>query len=226
MAKETKTWSDGERSYTIDEISSLVAAVKADRNDLEAVTALYQSFVNEIYRFFRNRVHSISDVHDLTSETFVIMLKNIEKLEQNRSFHSWLFGIALNLLRKYYKRKKREIEEVVDEGSLDFQRYLAQMPTPAPLPDMIVDRKHLRIYLGEVMSKMKKEQQMVLYLRFYEEMRVREIAERMEKSEEAIKSLLFRSQKRLHKLLLKRFRRGTRTPAEHYAEILRSFADA
>ncbi|RMD98672.1 MAG: sigma-70 family RNA polymerase sigma factor [Deltaproteobacteria bacterium] len=226
MSQETKTWSDGQRTYTIEEIATLVAAIKENRQDLEAVTALYQSFVHEIYRFFRNRVHSVADVHDLTSETFVIMLRNIDKLEQNQSFHSWLFGIALNLLRKYYKRKKREIEEICNEGNSDFQRYLAQTTTPPPMPDIVVDRKHLRIYIGELMSKMKQEQQMVLYLRFYEEMRIREIAEIMQKSEEAIKSLLFRSQKKLHKLLLKKFRTGLRNPAEHYAEILRSFADA
>lgn len=225
MMNETKTWSDGEHKYTINDIAKLVLEIKKDRNNEHAMTALYQLFVNEIYRFFRNRVHSIFDVHDLTSETFVIMLKNIDKLERDHSFHSWLFGIALNLLRKYYKRKKRELEDMLDEGSADFQVYVSEAPATSLLPDTAVDQKYLRIYLSDIMSKMKKEQQLVLHLRFYEEMKVKEIAERMGKSEEAIKSLLFRSQRRLYKLLQKKFRTKVKNPFQPYSELLKSFAD-
>jgi RNA polymerase sigma-70 factor (ECF subfamily) len=206
--------------FSHDDVSNLVMRIKGEEKDEKAVEFLYMLFVDDIYRFFRNRVPYLSDVNDLTSETFVIMLKNINKLEKNECFHSWLFGIALNLLRKYYKKKKREIDDLIYEGSAEFQNILSEIPAPHHLPDNSIDKKYLRLYLGQMMNKMKKDQQLALHLRFYEGLKVKEIANKMRKSEEAVKSLLFRSQKALYKLLLKKFRSNRKDAMLHQMEVL------
>jgi RNA polymerase sigma-70 factor, ECF subfamily len=214
-----------DRTLSKDDVCGLVSQIKQDGKNIDAVSTLYSEYVGEIRRFFQNRVPHTYDVNDLTSETFTIMLSNIRKLQRDECFHSWLFGIALNLLRKYYKKKRLEMNDLVEVNDENQSALPYEIASAGLLPDVMLDKKHLQDYLEQLINGLKKEQRTALYLRYYKEMQLKEIASLMHKSEEAVKSLLFRSQRTLFKLIMKKYRSNMRKSIYYRMEMLTVFAD-
>jgi RNA polymerase sigma-70 factor, ECF subfamily len=73
---------------------------------------LFDAHYQKLYRFFRTRLQSVEDAEDLAAEVFAEAYRSLETFHwRNRPFESWLFGIARNRLRMYY-RGRRETQEI------------------------------------------------------------------------------------------------------------------
>jgi RNA polymerase sigma factor (sigma-70 family) len=85
------------------------------KKDEEALTALYAKYLPLIYGFFFKRLGSRVQAEDLTSQTFLEMVKCIEEFEFRSSFKNWLFGVAKNILKSnwtsHYKMKEVGLDE-------------------------------------------------------------------------------------------------------------------
>jgi len=52
------------------------------------------------------RLNNWNDAQDLTQETFIRAFRNITKLKQADKFKPWIFSIAINLIKDFYRKKK------------------------------------------------------------------------------------------------------------------------
>ncbi len=79
------------------------------------------------------------DVEDLFQETWLRVVRNAARFQRDKRFSTWLFQIAVNLCRDWYRRRPPEPAEIpegaaavtdrVDAG-LDAARLLATLPEP------------------------------------------------------------------------------------------------
>ena len=65
---------------------------------------LVERHFDAMYRFFANKVSA--DVEDLIQETFTACVEGKERFRGDSSFRSYLFGVARNVLRRYYRDKR------------------------------------------------------------------------------------------------------------------------
>jgi RNA polymerase sigma-70 factor, ECF subfamily len=96
--------------------SSLVETAKQDR---QAFAALYRANVEPVYRFCYHRLNSREAAEDATSEVFMKALARLHTHQSDRSFRSWLFAIAHNVVIDTYRARKpanplNAIPEIVD----------------------------------------------------------------------------------------------------------------
>jgi RNA polymerase sigma factor (sigma-70 family) len=79
------------------------------RDDPEALGELYLRYRDELYRWFRSRVPE-SDASELAAELFAQVALSLRRFrdEAGGSAGPWLYGIAKNLLRRYYERGRIE----------------------------------------------------------------------------------------------------------------------
>lgn len=96
----------------------------------QAVVELYRKYVGPIYKFFywqTNRSRELAE--DLTSQTFLEMVRSIKNFEGKSSFSGYLYGIAKKELMDHIRRKYKEPflplfeslsinEEIFDEDKL------------------------------------------------------------------------------------------------------------
>ena len=75
----------------------------------EAFTELFQRYRDRIYGFFRRRLQHPSRAEELAQETFVAILKAVERYEPRALFRTYLYGIALNLLAAERRKSGREV---------------------------------------------------------------------------------------------------------------------
>lgn len=140
-------------------------------NELEA---LYKQIQPKIYAFFFVKTSSSTVAEDLTHDVFYEACKGIESFQGKSTMNTWLFSIAKNTLRNYYRSKK-------------YQRKLTTMlkdevnTNRTPEEVIIINEEtHNLIRQIQALDDLQKE---IVILRIYGELSFREIGELIHKSE-------------------------------------------
>lgn len=160
----------------------LVEAAQADPSKFDA---LYELHFERIYFFVVSRVHDRAIAEDLTSEVFHKALANLPSYEwRGTPFSAWLFRIASNSIADQYKRANREQQADDDVFDLSSSRNISSKELE------FVERHAFFFRLVEGLPVI---QRRVVCERFIEERSIKEIAQRLKKTEGAIKQLQFRA---------------------------------
>ncbi len=163
--------------------------VEAAQDDPAKFEALYELHFERVYGFVAGRVHDRATAEDVTSEVFHKALANLPSYEwRGVPFVAWLLRIAANAVADQHKRAAREF------------------PSPEDPPDRAKDATlqatELRVIenrarLFRLVGQLPEAQRRVVHQRFVEQGSIREIAERLGKTEGAIKQLQLRALERL-----------------------------
>jgi RNA polymerase sigma-70 factor (ECF subfamily) len=145
---------------------------------------MYQKHYAEVFRYVRARVSSHAEAEDLSSDVFC---KAVAGLESYRTMRSsalpWLYTIAAHRVADYYRASRPTAE--LDEA--------AQVPDAGPNPaDVVIAREQVR-HVWDLSKSLPASQRLALWLRYGEELELREIAQRMGRSVEAVKLLVHRA---------------------------------
>ena len=88
------------------EDKQLVKSLK--KGDLHAYDSLFQKYSKKLLYFTLGYVNTKEDAEEIVQEVFMIIWRNHKQLKEQQSFNSYLFTIAYNAIRKYYRKKGRE----------------------------------------------------------------------------------------------------------------------
>ncbi|RJL22527.1 sigma-70 family RNA polymerase sigma factor [Bailinhaonella thermotolerans] len=175
------------------DLRCLVLAAKA--GDAEAFGALYDRYVDLVYRYVYFRVGAHALAEDLTSETFLRALRRMPDFTwQGKDFGAWLVTIARNLVADHFKSGRYRLEVSTAEV---FDTILDEADTPEnAVLSAMTNRDVLKAVRG-----LNPEQQECVVLRFVHGLSLAETALIMGKNTGAIKALQFRAVKALGRLL-------------------------
>jgi RNA polymerase sigma-70 factor (ECF subfamily) len=175
-----------------DDVPDLVR--RAQDGDADAFGALYDRYVDLVYRYIYYRVGSRALAEDLTSETFLRALRRVRSFTwQGKDIGAWFVTIARNLIADHYKSGRYRLEVQVAD-MLDADR--AQDGPEREVLDSLTNR-----VLLEAVKGLNPEQQECIVLRFLQGLSVAETALAMGKNEGAIKALQYRAVRTLGRLL-------------------------
>ncbi|RCG30366.1 RNA polymerase subunit sigma-70 [Sphaerisporangium album] len=176
-----------------DELRRVV--LRAKTGDADAFAALYDRYVDLVYRYVYFRVGCHMLAEDLTSETFLRALGRIGHFTwQGRDVGAWLVTIARNLVTDHYKSGRYRMEVSTAEV-LDTPLDGAHIPENAVVATMITER------VLRAVRDLGPEQQECVVLRFLHGMSLAETALIMGKKSGAIKALQFRAIRALARAL-------------------------
>jgi RNA polymerase sigma-70 factor (ECF subfamily) len=169
--------------------ADLVAGLKA--NDDTAYREVVARYGDPLYGY----IYSITGNHhlseDIISETYLRMVEKIDTYTfYGPPFKAWLYRIAHNLAINAMKRERNTID-------VDSITAIAPAGDPAPMIEARLESEALRSALAELTE----EQQQVVLLRFVAGQTSREVAEALDKSENAVKQMLFRALRSLGRLM-------------------------
>lgn len=135
--------------------------------DTRAFDELYQRCRLPLYSYLNRLVPGRSHVaDDLFQQTWVKMLENLDRYNEQQRFVSWLFRIAHNVAVDHLRKDLRhEMVEVTETTAVD-----------ESLPWEAMDRQILAAAVEQVMASLAPAQREVLLLR-QQELSFREIAE-------------------------------------------------
>ena len=173
--------------------AELVARLKA--NDDAAYREVVARFGDPLYGYIYSLTgdHHLSE--DILSETYLRMVEKIDSyIFYGAPFKAWLYRIAHNLAINALKRANRLV------GAEMLETAAPPVDDPATTIATRLEVEELRTALGTLTE----EQHQVVMLRFVAEQSTAEVAQALEKTENAIKQLQFRALRSLGRLLEQR----------------------
>ncbi len=142
---------------------------------------------------------SNSDVEDIAQQVFIRVWRSAGRYVARAKFTTWLLKITRNLVFNEMRRAKRhphvpvQIDPEVEELPLKDET--------TETPDATLLHTELQREIESAIMQLPDTQRMALVLRRYEDLRYEEIADILELSLPAVKSLLFRARTELRERL-------------------------
>lgn len=143
----------------------------------KVVETLLLSNYNQYYRLAYSYVHNENDAYDIVQNAAYKAIKNSGSLKQENFASTWLYRIVINEIFTYCRQQKtvslEDAKEAYAEDSyedLDLKRALEHLP---------------------------ENDRMIVELKYFEDMKLEEIADILEENINTVKSRLYRSLKKL-----------------------------
>jgi RNA polymerase sigma-70 factor (ECF subfamily) len=166
----------------------------AQDGDRSAFAALYDRYVDVVFRYVLFRVGDRELAEDVTSETFLRALRRIESVSyQGRDVGAWFVTIARNLVLDHVKSSRFRLE--VATAEVDDSRPAESGPEQQVLSNVT------RTALLQCVGQLGDDQRECIVLRFLQGLSVAETAKVMARNEGAVKALQHRAVRRLAQLL-------------------------
>ena len=182
--------------HRIAKLTPMTDRLQAARGgDDVALGALIESHRDRLEEFVRSRVRahyrSQIDLRDLVNEVVAIAVRSIAtcRAQDEDAFFGWLVGIAKNVvLREIERLERRQTLQILDPPDSG---------TPSPSKDLRRVERFDR--LRSALEGLSAEHREVILLVRIEGLPIREVADRMNRSEAAARKLLWRALKELRK---------------------------
>ena len=160
------------------------------RGDPGAFQELYQLHFRRIHNFSVRRLGDVAEAEDVCQEVFEAVFSCLDRFEGKSDLVVWIYGIARNILNNRLRRRGGvrliSIDDIPPESA---PRDLGPEP-----------RAQARQALGRVRDAIERlpcEQRKILELRHGKRLNIRKIAQLTGRSEDAVKSSLYRARRTL-----------------------------
>jgi RNA polymerase sigma-70 factor (ECF subfamily) len=159
------------------------------QGDKRAGAELFERYFEPISRFFVNKLSE--DPDDLVQETFMACLRGRDRLRDDASFRSYLFGTACNVLRAHLRRRTHLPLDTDDRCAFDL----------SPGPSTALHAREGERLLLDALRRIPLELQILLELHYWEALKTDEIAEALGLPPGTVRGRLQRGRARLIEVL-------------------------
>ena len=148
--------------------------------DSKEYKRLADQYIDMVYRVALNGCKNKYDAADVVQNTFIKLLKCKKQFDTDEHVRNWLIRVAVNecnsLWNSSWRKKVTSLDEREDEPAFT-------TPEKSELYDLVM--------------KLPPKYRQVVYLYYYEEFSVKEVAEMVKISETAVQTRLQRARKKL-----------------------------
>jgi len=170
------------------ELVSIIAMMRAGRVD--AFAEIVEHYQVPIVRYLYRLTGNYETAQDLAQETFIQAYKGILKTNSELRLKAWLYRIATNNARQYYRRRKL----------LSFIPFTDSRISEVPDVKNQLDSAVEKVAIQETLNKVPAEQRVCIVLHFVEGLKYREIAETLGISEDAVRKRVARGKQVFRRL--------------------------
>ncbi len=172
--------------------------------DQRAFQLLFDKYKKQVINYcFRYCGHR-AVAEELAQESFLRVYKAAARYRPEARFSTWLFKIAtnvcLNEIRKpVYRARLDSIDQAPDEDHATNPELT--MDPEQSMPDALLEAHQNQILIWQAMGRLPREQRTALLLRVTEGFSYGQIGQQINRSENHVKTLIYRGRQRLKKLL-------------------------
>ena len=144
--------------------------------DSDAVAELYERYAPIVWRYVYARMRR--DTHagqDVLSETFLAAIRSLKNGTTTENVAGWLTGIARNKRADWYRQREKSATTDVEPAT----------PQSSSAGGVVAD----------ILDALPDDERVVLEWKYLDRHTVREIAERLGRSEKSVEGLLYRARK-------------------------------
>ncbi len=153
---------------------------------LDKFDVVYNESYKDISRYVVLNANNISDVKDILQNIYLEVYKNIDKVSDK----NYVFGIAKNVLKKYYRFKflRKDDTEITDNIKSNIN-----------LEKTVMDKFDTEL-VWKYLKKKNNNIAKIIYLYYYEDFTIKEIANSLNLTESNVKNYIYRTLKELRRI--------------------------
>jgi len=162
------------------------------RGDAAAFDALFRRWSGPLLRYLDRMLRDPATAEELVQEAFLRVHKARDRYTPEARFSTWLYRIATNLALNELRRPRHRVphQSTDAEGA-------APLPDRGPGTEAVVDARVLGRAAALELSQLPEKQRAALCLTALEGLSYAEVAEALEVTEKAVKSLVHRARSTL-----------------------------
>jgi RNA polymerase sigma-70 factor (ECF subfamily) len=150
---------------------------------------LYERYFQRVYNFAYLRLRDHADTEEVVQETFTAVFRSVEAFQGKSSLLSWIYGIAKNTVNNHLRRAKaRDLR--IERAEQDLLRSTSSLALCSPEEQLSLQR--CADAIRDRLSGVADWQAEIFVLRHLENMSIGDIARRTSRSNDAVRSSLYR----------------------------------
>ena len=173
---------------------------RTQKGDTDAFNPIVSKYRQKIYNMIYQRVRDSEMAEDICQEVFLKAWQALPNFKGQSAFYSWLYKIATNCSIDFLRKQNEQLvlswEELPPNSDVILQEIQKQ-----PSISQILEKKEFRNIVDKAVRQLPTGQRRVFHLRYGEELRIKEISERLNKSEGTIKTHLHHAHRKLRDML-------------------------
>ena len=165
--------------------------------DEAAFEILYERYFARVYGFVDRRLNNRADTEETVQEVFINVFSSIGSYRGDAPFAAWVLGVARRTVASRFKRKRHPTVPLLDEEPATVDLMVPMLRREAtPFEHYECEERIARLE-SAARCQLTDEQRMLFELHHLRHHPIAEIARRLHKSEDAVKSNLYRTRKLL-----------------------------
>jgi len=165
-----------------------------DPNTLKnAFGELVTLYKQRLYWHIRNIVKDHDDTDDILQNTFIKIFKNIASFKGDSQLYSWMYRIATNESLTFLNNKSKRVHLNSEE--------LQQSLIDNLESDVYFEGDQIQLKLQKAIAMLPEKQQLVFNMKYFQELKYREIADILGTSEGALKASYHIAVKKIEEFL-------------------------
>tara|TARA_B100000768_G_C11224545_1_gene352134 strand:+ start:34 stop:564 length:531 start_codon:yes stop_codon:yes gene_type:complete len=156
--------------------AKLLTQLKLDNSKELAFKTLVKHYKERLYWHIRKIVITHDDADDVLQNTFIKIFRNIDKFKGDSKLYTWMYRIATNESITFLNSKARR-NQVSNENALN-----------SLVADVYFEGDKIQLKLQKAISQLPRIQQLVFNMRYFDNIKYKDMSEILETSEGALKA--------------------------------------
>ena len=160
--------------------TNFILRLKDTKTKDAAFRELLSLYKERLYWHIRKIVISHDDADDVLQNTFIKVYRNIDKFKGDSKLYSWLYRIATNESITHINKNAKRMQLSNEEHQ--------KLAIDNLKADVYFEGDEIQLKLQNAIALLPQKQQLVFNMKYFDDLKYKEIAEILETSEGALKA--------------------------------------
>ena len=171
----------------------IIEKIKDNKTVDYGFNLLMEKYQEKVYWVIRRMVIDHESSDDIAQETFVKVWKNLDKFKGESKLYTWIYRIATNEALTHLRKKKRRFFLSIGDIENELMSTLEA--------DIYYSGDVIQLKLQKAILTLPEKQRLVFNMKYFEELKFREIAEVLEVTVGSLKAQYHHAVKKIEKYL-------------------------
>lgn len=147
--------------------------------DANAMTVIYERYIDKVYRLAYSKLGDHHDAQDVASSVFLKLCTYLQQFRGDSKLSTWIFAVAANAAVDFARRRKPQDSLDREIGGKDGEPMERQVPDRNPGPEELLEKQDFKRHMLSLVQKLPDMQREILELRFIVGLSYQEISEEL-----------------------------------------------